>query len=121
MNIISLMVVLVVVGLLLWQVNNYIPMEGRIKQILNTVVVIMVILWVLNAVGVMGVIPVPLLSVLGTLVVVGLLLCLVNNYIPMEGRIKQILNIIVIILVVLWLLNVFGVLSGLPLVRIGNP
>jgi hypothetical protein len=35
MNIISLMVVLVVVGLLLWLVNNYIPMEGRIKQIPN--------------------------------------------------------------------------------------
>jgi hypothetical protein len=59
--------------------------------------------------------------VLVTLVIVGLLLWLVNNYIPMEGRIKQILNIVVIILVVLWLLNVFGVLSGLPLVRVGNP
>ena len=41
--------------------------------------------------------------------------------IPMEGRIKQILNIVVIILVVLWLLSVFGVLSGLPLIRVGNP
>ena len=59
MNIISLMVVLVVVGLLLWLVNNYIPMEARIKQILNIVVVIMVVLWVLNAVGVMGMLPAP--------------------------------------------------------------
>jgi hypothetical protein len=96
-------------------------MEGRIKQILNTVVVIMVVLWLLNAVGVMGVVPAPLVSVLVTLVVVGLLLWLVNNYIPMEGRIKQILNIVVIILVVLWLLSVFGVLSGLPVIRVGNP
>ena len=86
MNIISLMVVLIVVGLLLWLVNNYIPMEARIKQILNIVVVIMVILWVLNAVGVMGMLPGPLVSVLVTLVVVGLLLWLVNTYIPMEGR-----------------------------------
>ena len=76
MNIISLMVVLVV-GLLLWLVNNYIPMEACIKQILNTVVVIMVILWVLNTVGVMGVLAAPLVSVLVTLVVVDLLLWLV--------------------------------------------
>ena len=42
--------------------------------------------------------------------------------IPMETRIKQILNIVVIILVVLWLLNVFGVLSGgLPVIHVGNP
>ena len=81
----------------------------------------MVILWVLNAVGVMGVIPAPLVSVLVTLVVVGLLLWLVNSFIPMDGRIKQILNIVVIIAVVLWLLSAFGILSGLPAIRIGNP
>jgi len=121
MNIISLIVVLVVVGLLLWLVNNYIPMEARIKQILNIVVVIMVVIWILNAVGVMGMLPAPLISVLVTLVVVGLLLWLVNSYIPMEGSIKQILNIVVIILVVLWLLSVFGILSGIPSFRIGNP
>jgi len=85
------------------------------------VVVIMVVLWVLNAVGVMGVIPAQLVSVLVTLVVVGLLLWLVNSYIPMEGSIKQILNIVVIILVVLWLLSVFGIFSGIPSIRIGNP
>ncbi|MBE0469788.1 MAG: hypothetical protein IBX55_09830 [Methyloprofundus sp.] len=69
----------------------------------------------------MGAIAVPLVSVLVTLVVVGLLLWLINSYIPMERRIKQILNIAVIILVVLWLLNVFGVLGGMPVMRIGNP
>ena len=62
-----------------------------------------------------------IISLIVVLVVVGLLLWLVNNYIPMEGRIKQILNIVVIILVVLWLLSVFGVLSGIPSIRIGNP
>jgi hypothetical protein len=64
-------------------------MERRIKQILNTVVVIMLILWVFNAIGVMGVIPAPLPSVLVTLVIFGLLLWVVNNYIPMKGRIRQ--------------------------------
>jgi hypothetical protein len=47
-----------------------------------------------------------------TLVVVGVLLWAVNNYIPMDVKIKQILNVVVVILVILWLLRVFGVLGG---------
>ena len=54
----------------------------------------------------------PIISVLITLVVVGVLLWLVNTYIPMDGKIKNILNVVVIILVVLWLLSVFGVFAG---------
>ncbi len=57
-----------------------------------------------------------LISLVVTLIVVGLLLWLVNNYIPMDGKIKSILNIVVVILVVFWLLQTFGLLSG---VRIG--
>ena len=53
----------------------------------------------------------PLLSLLVVLVVVGVLLWLVNNYIPMAGSIKRILNVVVVIVVVLWLLNAFGVLN----------
>jgi hypothetical protein len=85
------------------------------------VVVIMVILWVLNAVGVMGMFAGPLVPVLVALIVVGLLMWLVNSYIPMDARIKQILNVLVLIAVVLWLLSVFGVLSGLPVISVGNP
>jgi hypothetical protein len=48
-----------------------------------------------------------------TLIVIGLLLWLVNTYIPMDAKIKQILNVVVIICVVLWLLNVFGVFGYL--------
>lgn len=47
-----------------------------------------------------------------TLVLVGVLLWAVNTYIPMDGKIKQILNVVVVILVILWLLRVFGVLAG---------
>ena len=54
MSLISLVIVLIVVGLLLWLVNNYIPMDGKIKQILNIVVVIVVILWLLQVFGVLG-------------------------------------------------------------------
>ncbi len=56
---------------------------------------------------------VALISVVVTLIVVGILLWLVNTHIPMDGTIKQILNIVVIIVVVLWLLQVFGILVGL--------
>jgi hypothetical protein len=62
----------------------------------------------------------PLINLVLTLVVVGVLLWLVNRYIPMEGRIKQILNIVVIIAVVLWLLSVFGVFTGMSGMRIGR-
>lgn len=52
-----------------------------------------------------------LLNVLIALIVVGVLLWLVNNFIPMDRKIKSILNVIVIICVVLWLLSAFGVLQ----------
>jgi hypothetical protein len=61
-----------------------------------------------------------LISLIVTLVVIGLLLYLANRYIPMEGRIKSILNVVVIIVVVLWLLNVFGVLGPISGIRIGR-
>ncbi len=52
-----------------------------------------------------------LIGLVLTLIVVGVLLWLVNSYIPMDEKIKQILNVVVIIAVVLWLLNVFGVFA----------
>jgi hypothetical protein len=54
MDIIQIIIVLVVVGVLLWLVNNYIPMDGKIKSILNAVVVIGVVLWLLQAFGLIG-------------------------------------------------------------------
>jgi len=54
----------------------------------------------------------PIISLIVTLVVIGLIMWLVNTYIPMQPQIKNILNVVVLILVVLWLLSVFGVLSG---------
>jgi len=54
MSMISLVVTLIVVGVLLWLVNTYIPMDGKIKKILNAVVVICVVIWLLYAFGVLG-------------------------------------------------------------------
>mgnify|MGYP006360832847 FL=1 len=54
MSLITLVIVLVVVGVVLWLSNSYIPMQATIKKILNVVVVIAVILWLLSAFGVIG-------------------------------------------------------------------
>jgi hypothetical protein len=62
----------------------------------------------------------PLLQILLVLIVVGVLLWLVNSFIPMQGTIKSILNAVVVIVVVLWLLNVFGLLHSLNHIRIGS-
>lgn len=50
-----------------------------------------------------------LVTVIVTLVIVGLILWLINRFIPMAGSIKSILNIVVIIAVIIWLLKVFGI------------
>ncbi len=60
------------------------------------------------------------MQILIVLVVVGVLLWLVNRFIPMQGTIKSILNGVVIIAVVLWLLNVFGLFHSLSKIRVGK-
>lgn len=52
-----------------------------------------------------------LIHVVIVLIVVGVLLWLINNYLPMASSIKSILNFVVIIAVILWLLQVFGIWS----------
>ena len=54
------------------------------------------------------------------LVVVGVLLWLVDRFMPMQGTIKSILNAVVVIVVVLWLLNVFGLLHNLSKIHVGT-
>ena len=54
----------------------------------------------------------PLLNVVVTLVVVGVILWLINTYIPMQGTIKKILNFVVVAIVILWLLYGFGIING---------
>lgn len=54
MSLINLVIVLIVVGVLLWLINTYLPMDGKIKTILNAVVVIVVVLWLLQSFGILG-------------------------------------------------------------------
>jgi len=62
----------------------------------------------------------PVINVLLVLVVVGVVLWLVNTYLPMDPKIKTILNIVVVIVVVIWLLRAFGILGSLSQFRIGK-
>ena len=62
----------------------------------------------------------PLIQLVEVLIVVGVLLWLVNRFIPMQASIKSILNAVVVIVVVLWILNIFGLFHSLSHVRIGT-
>jgi len=62
----------------------------------------------------------PLLQVVIVIIVVGVLLWLVNNYIPMQATMKKILNAVVVIAVVLWLLSVFGLFDSFSNIHIGK-
>lgn len=120
-------ITLAVVGLLLWLVNRFIPMQRQIKGILNGVVVIAAILWIASLyrgfllvyIAQFGAGP-RLISAVVTLVVVGLLLWVVNAYIPMQGQIKGILNGVVVIVVVLWLMGLFGLFGYISQFRVGS-
>ncbi len=61
----------------------------------------------------------PLINVVIALIVVGVLLWLINTYLPMDGKIKSILNAVVVIAVVIWLLQVFGVLGSVSSFKVG--
>jgi hypothetical protein len=102
-------------------------MQGQIKGILNGVVVIAVVLWLMRIVGLFDNInqfrighDMPLVPIVIALCVVGLLMYLVNRYIPMQGQIKGILNGVVVIVIVLWLLKVFGLFDYLYQFRVGR-
>ena len=62
----------------------------------------------------------PLVQIVVALIVVGVLLWLVNSFIPMAGSIKSILNAVVVIAVIFWLLNVFGVLHSISRIHAGG-
>jgi len=62
----------------------------------------------------------PLIQLLEVLIVVGVLLWLVNRFIPMQGQIKSILNGVVVIAVVLWILNIFGLFNSLSRIHVGG-
>ena len=62
----------------------------------------------------------PLIQLVIVLVVVGVILWVINSYIPMQSTIKRILNVVVVIVVILWLLSVFGLIGNLSTIRIGK-
>jgi len=125
MPLVTVVLTLVVVGLLLFLVNRFIPMQSQVKGILNGVVVIAVVLWLVKIFGLFEYLTAlgvgqPLVTVVITLAVVGLLLFLVNRFIPMQGQIKGILNGVVVIVLVLWLMKMFGLFEYITQFRVGR-
>lgn len=59
-----------------------------------------------------------LVQIAVVLIVIGVVMWLVNTYIPMMGAIKSLLNLVVIVVVVIWLLQIFGLIGPIPGVRI---
>ena len=62
----------------------------------------------------------PLIQLLLVLVAVGVILWVVNSYIPMQATIKKILNVVVVIAVIIWLMSVFGIIGNLSAIRVGK-
>ena len=60
----------------------------------------------------------PLITIIITLVVVGAVLWAINTYIPMAKPVKSILNVVVVIVLCIWLLQVFGIIDGMHSIRI---
>lgn len=62
----------------------------------------------------------PVIQLILILVAIGIVLWLVNTYVPMDANIKRILNIVVLVVVILWILSLFGILPALNTIRVGN-
>jgi len=62
----------------------------------------------------------PLIQLVFMLAVVGVILWAINRYIPMQSTIKSILNVVVVVVVIVWLLNVFGLTGDITSFRIGG-
>lgn len=62
----------------------------------------------------------PLIQVVIILVVIGVILWVINSYIPMQSTIKKILNAVVVIAVIIWLLSVFGLIGNISTIRVGK-
>jgi undecaprenyl pyrophosphate phosphatase UppP len=54
MSLITIIVVLIVIGIVLWMINNYIPMDSKIKSIINIVIIVAVVIWLLQSFGIIG-------------------------------------------------------------------
>ena len=106
---VQLIVGLIVLGILLWLINNYLPMDGKIKQLINIVAIVGAVIWVLQAFGILGM-GGPLTSLIVTLAILGVVLWAINTYIPMDGKIKGLVNVVVVVVAVLVVLQSFGML-----------
>ena len=62
----------------------------------------------------------PLINLIAILIAIGIALYLINNYIPMDVKIKNIINAVVVISVCVWLMRIFGIISSLSYIHAGK-
>lgn len=108
---IQLIVGLIVLGVLLYLVNNFLPMDGKIKQLINVVAIVGAVIWVLQAFGIVA-FGGPFMTLIIALCVLGIVLWAINSFIPMDGKIKHVVNVVVLLVAVLVVLQAFGFLPG---------
>jgi hypothetical protein len=120
MPILTLIIILVVVGVLLWLISKYVPMDAPYKVMLNVAVLLLMLTFILETVGLVDKLPVLVALVV---VWVGFLMWVVDTYIPMKAPFKVILQVVVVVALVWWILQTFGLLhslDGLTTRRIGK-
>ncbi|HEY3323673.1 MAG TPA: Thivi_2564 family membrane protein [Planctomycetota bacterium] len=107
---VNLIVGLAILGVVLWLINTYVPMDDRIKQLISIVAVVGAALWALQAFGITVTTGGPIVALIVTLVVLGVVLWVINTYLPIDGKIKQIINVVAMLLAVLVVLQAFGII-----------
>lgn len=112
MPLFQLLIGLVVVGVALYLVQNYLPISPPFKTVINAVVVIALAIWLLDIFGLTRRAPNSLVEVIVMLAVFGLIIYLLNSYVPMAQPIRIVINAIVVIALALWLLDYFGVMRS---------
>jgi hypothetical protein len=120
MDIVMLVVVFVVVGVSQGLVDNYLPLPGCVKQVLNSLVIIALTLWMLERFCGKCIFPPTVVPQFAALAVVSSLLCVVITYVPMNAVIVRILNNVVVIAVIFWLLKTLVVLGTLPIFTVNR-
>lgn len=112
---IEVLAVIALVGLVLWAVNSFIPMQAQYRNALNVIAVVGLVVWLVNlfvpgltaSVRSIRLGSEPLINVLGVIVIVGAVLWGVNAVVPMQPKYKQALNILAVVFLCIWVISLF--------------
>lgn len=126
MDIVLVLLAIVAVGLIVWAVNRFAPLDANFKTIFNIVAIGGLVFWLLSVFGVLDLVNTikignaSLLLVLGVILLVGILVWVVETYVPLDSRVKSIFQIVAIIGLILWILSAVGILPPIGNIKIGK-